>query len=335
MDPYTNISLLIPFSVQRTLRSARLLLALLMVGLLVGCSSGDAEVEAELLSAERRLDELQKSLSSGSLRNASIISQYSRVLKKDRPDLSPLLTVLEKEATLENPLYVSLRHRFDGVKNGTERFDSWTEKVVELQAIQTASDSAVFNDAMSDTVNVIADLSGGSLARVNAVSKESELAMNNAKDQGAGSQYVGNPHYGHWSHGSGGSFWAWYGQYAFFSSMLGGRSHYYNNWAGSRGYSYYHDTGRNSFSSRSQKSGMQDVEQRSRKQFGSSGKFKSPYARTRSGASGMSRASTAQRKSLFNSPYAKSGSNSKSTSKFQSSTRSSGFRTSKGASRGK
>lgn len=335
MDPYPKISLMMPLSVQRTLRGTRSLLVLLLIGLLVGCSSGDAEVEAELLSAERRLDELQKSLSSGSLRNASIITQYSQILKKDRPDLSPLLTVLEKEATLENPLFVSLRHRFDGVKNGTENFDSWTEKVEELRAVQIASDTAVFNDAMSDTVNVIADLSGGSLARVNAVSKESELAMNNSKDQGAGSQYVGNPHYGNWSHGSGGSFWAWYGQYAFFSSMLGGRSHYYNNWAGSRSYSYYHDTGRNNFSSRSQRSGMQDVEQRSRKQFGSSGKFKSPYARTRSGASGMSRASTAQRTSLFKSPYAKSGAGSKSTSKFQSSTRSSGFRTSKGASRGK
>jgi len=317
-------------------QSYRTLAAILMLGLLVGCSSGDAEVEAELLGAERRLDELGKSLNSGALRNATIIKQYSQVLKQERPELSPLLSVLEKEATEENPLYVSLRHRFDGVKNGSESYDSWIEKVEELQSLQVAADTSVFNDAMSDTVNVIADLSGGSLARVNAVSKETELALNNTNDQGPGSQYVGNPHYGHWSHGSGGSFWAWYGQYAFFSSMLGGRNYSYNNWAGSRGYSYYHDMGRNNYSSRSQRSGMQDVEQRSRKQFGNSGKFKSPYAKTRNGASGLSRASTAQRKSLFKSPYSKSGSSaSKSASKFQSSTRNSNFRTTKGASRGK
>ena len=308
---------------------------MILIGLLVGCSSGDAQVESELLSAERRLDELQKSLSAGSLRNAAIIRQYTQILKQDRPELSSLLSVLEKEATLENPLYLSLRQRFDGIKSDTENFESWTEKVEELQSIQTAADTAVFNDAMSDTVNVIADLSNGSLARVNAVSKEAEMALNNSKDQGAGSQYVGNPHYGHWSHGSGGSIWAWYGQYAFFSSLMGGRNHYYNDWAGSRGYSYYHDMGRNNYSSRSQRSSMQATEQRSRKQFGSSGKFKSPYAKTRSGASGMSRASTAQSKSLFKSPYAKSGSSSKSSSKFQSSTRSSGFRTTRGASRGK
>lgn len=320
---------------QSGLRNIRYLLVTLLLGCLVGCSSGDAQVEAELLSAERRLDELKKSLSEGSLRNAAIIRQYSQILREERPELSSLLYVLEREATLENPLYVSLRQRFDGVKNGTENFESWTEKVEELQSIQTASNTAVFNDAMSDTVNVIADLSNGTLARVNAVSKEADMALNNAKEQGAGSQYVGNPHYGHWSHGSGGSFWAWYGQYAFFSNLMGGRNYYYNNWAGSRGYSYYHDMGRNNFSSRSQKSGMRDVEQRSRKQYGSSGKFKSPYAKTRSGASGMSRASTAQGKSLFKSPYAKSGAGTKSSSKFQSSTRSSGFRTTRGASRGK
>lgn len=315
--------------------NVRTLLVTLLLGLMVGCSSGDAQVESELLVAEQRLDELQQSLNAGTLRNAVIIRQYSQILRNDRPELSSLLSVLEREATLENPLYASLRQRFNGIKNGTENFQSWTEKVEELQSIQTASNTAVFNDALSDTVNVIADLSNGSLARVNAVSKEADMAMNNSQDQGPGSQYVGNPHYGSWSHGSGGSFWAWYGQYAFFSNLMGGRNYYYNSWAGGRGYSYYHDMGRNNYSSRSQKAGMRDVEQRSRKQFGSSGKFKSPYAKTRSGASGMSRASTAQSKSLFNSPYAKSGAGSKSSSKFQSSTRSSGFRTTRGASRGK
>jgi hypothetical protein len=38
----------------------------------------------------------------------------------------------------------------------------------------------------------------------------------------AGMAYVGNPKYGHWQAGTGGtSFWAFYGQYAFFSSLLG------------------------------------------------------------------------------------------------------------------
>lgn len=34
------------------------------------------------------------------------------------------------------------------------------------------------------------------------------------------SNYVGNPQYGHWVNGSGGSFWQFYGQYMFLSTML-------------------------------------------------------------------------------------------------------------------
>jgi hypothetical protein len=57
--------------------------------------------------------------------------------------------------------------------------------------------------------------------------------------------YVGNPKYGRWqSDGSGGSFWAFYGQYAFMSSMFNlltypARYSYYNTWRGG-----YYGTGR-------------------------------------------------------------------------------------------
>ena len=59
------------------------------------------------------------------------------------------------------------------------------------------------------------------------------------------SNYVGNPRYGHWQTGSNGSsFWAFYGQYAFMSSMLRMSMYpayysHYNNWRGS-----YYGTGR-------------------------------------------------------------------------------------------
>jgi hypothetical protein len=310
----------------------RILATLGLVLILGACSSGEAQLEAELLSTESRLSELEAGLKMGSLRNATIIKQYSRLLKQSKPELSPLLTELEKEGTLANPVYKSLQNRLEAVRNNTEGFDSWVEKVEELQLLQAAANVSAFNDSLSDTVNVMADLSEGKLARVNAVPKETESKMNGSKDFGAGSQYVGNPHYGSWSHGSGGSLWAWYGQYHFFNSMFGGRRHYYNDWAGSRSYSYYSDIGRNTYTSRTQRASQQDVQQRAKKQFGSKGNFKSPYAKARSGATGMSRQSTAQQKSAFKSPYAKSGS---STSKYQSSTRNSGHRTSRGTSRGK
>ncbi len=310
----------------------RAYLILVLVGFLAACSSGGAQLEGELVSTEKRIKELGDAIDGGSLRNAYMIKQYAQVLSQSRPELAPLLTELSKEATRSNPLFQSLTSRYSAVRNETEAFDSWVEKVEELQLIQSAADTESFNDALSDTVNVIADLSQGELARVNAVSKKTELQSNDAKDYGAGSQYVGNPHYGHWSHGSGGSLWAWYGQYHFFSSMFGGNRYRYNDWAGRRGYSYYHDVGRGSYTSRSQRASQNDVDRRARKQFGSGNRYKSPYSKTRSGATGMSKSSLAKQKSAFKSPYSKSTA---STSKFQSSTRNSSFRTSRSSSRGK
>lgn len=66
-------------------------------------------------------------------------------------------------------------------------------------------------------------------------------------------QYVGNEKYGHWQQGSGGgSFWAFYGQYAFLSSMLnmggpisrGGYYDYRRNYA-PQGRTYYGGSGAN------------------------------------------------------------------------------------------
>lgn len=59
------------------------------------------------------------------------------------------------------------------------------------------------------------------------------------------SNYVGNPRYGHWqTNSSGSSFWAFYGQYAFMSSMFRMSMYpvpygYYDTWRGS-----YYGTGR-------------------------------------------------------------------------------------------
>ncbi len=303
---------------------------LLLLGL-IGCSSGEEQVAQALANTERQLETLGSALDSGTIRNASIIKQYSAVLKKSRPELVPLLVELEKESTRQGPVFQGLVQRQAAIRDNIEQFDSWTDKVEELKAIQNAASLAIYNDALSDTVNVIADLSRGELARVNAVSQEAEQQANGSKDFGAGSQYIGNPQYGHWSQGSGGSFWAWYGQYHFFSSLFGGRRYYYNDWGQNRGYSYYNDVGRRNFTSRSQRASQAAVDNRARKQFGSKGTYKSPYSKRRVGASGISRASSAQQKSLFKSQYSSGGK----SSKFKSSSRNSSFRTSRGVSRGK
>ena len=313
-------------------RKIRLLFCIVVAAfVLSGCSSGEGMVEDALANADRRLQELNTAIDQGKVRNATIIKKYARILKSSRPELAPLLVELEKDGTTEGPLFKSLKNRFQGIKDNTEQFPSWKEKHAELVAIANGANFSIYNDALSDTVNVIADLSRGELARVNAVSQEVEQKMNKSSDYGAGSQMIGNPHYGRWSHGSGGSFWAWYGQYAFFSSMFGGRRHYYNDWGRNRGYSYYHDYGRNNYTSRSQRASQRDVDTRARKQFGSRGGYKSPYSKSRAGSSGISRNSTAQQQSLFKSQYGKSSR----SSKFQSTSRNSSYRTSRGISRGK
>ena len=313
-------------------RRIRLLFCIVVAALVLsGCSSGERMVEDALANTDRGLQDLNTAIDQGRVRNATIIKQYVRILKSSRPELAPLLVELENDGTTQGPLFKSLKNRFQGIKDNTEQFPSWKEKHAELVAIANGANLSIYNDALSDTVNVIADLSRGELARVNAVSQEVEQKMNKSSDYGAGSQLIGNPHYGRWSHGSGGSFWAWYGQYAFFSSMFGGRRHYYNDWGSNRGYSYYHDYGRNNYTSRSQRASQRNVDTRARKQFGSRGGYKSPYSKSRAGSSGISRNSTAQQQSLFKSQYGKSSR----SSKFQSTSRNSSYRTSRGISRGK
>jgi len=270
-------------------------------------------------------------LNNNGVRNATIIRQYASLLKTQRPERHPLLVELEKDATIQGPLFKGLEQRLKALKDGSEQYESWTEKLDEATRLRAATQRDAFNDALSDTVNVIADLSDGTLARVNAMSASAEQRLNSSKSYGKGSQYIGNPHYGNWSHGSGGSFWAWYGQYAFFSSMFGNNRHYYNDWGSNRGYSYYHDVGRNHYTSRSQRNSQRDVDTRARKQFGSQGKYKSPYAKSRGGSTGLSSSSKGLQNSAFKSQYGSS----RKTSKYQSSSRTSGFRTSRGVSRGK
>ena len=305
-----------------------------IIGLAVGCSSGESRFRDELMEVERNIEALRSGLDEGSLRNASFIKQYAAIVKTSKPDLMALLIELEKDATPEGPLFKSLESRADRLKNGTDAFASWTERLDEATRLRSATGPEAFNDALSDTVNVLADLSDGELARVNAVSRSAEQQLNASAQSGYGGQYIGNPHYGHWQHGTGGSFWTWYAAY----SLFGRDRYYYNDWSGNRGYSYYHDVGRDHYTSRSQYSRQQDVDTRAQKQFGSTGKYKSPYSKTRSGATGLSGASKQlQKSSAFKSQYASASkpAATSSTSKFQSSSRSSSYRTSSGASRGK
>lgn len=300
--------------------------------LLVACGDDRPDrLQANIKTADYLIENLGSNLDSDRIRNAIILQQYSSLLAQQKPDLSPLLTELSKDATRNGPMYRSLTDRLSTLKAQPDVLGDIEAQLFESETLIEASDPTLFNDALSDPINVIADMSDGQYARVNAISQSQSLQANGAEDTGAGSQLVGNPGYGQWqSNSSGMSFWHWYGMYSMFSA-ISPRPIGYNNWSSRRDYSYYNDVGRNRYTSPQNKKSQDNLASRTKKQFGNSGNFKSPYAKPKTGASRMSTASKqAQRAPSF------AGKSSYSKQKASSSSfRNSKSTTSRGVRRGK
>ncbi len=320
---------------KRALLSALALVTLIGIS---GCGDDRPDKIAQYLQlAANRMQALASELNSGHIRNAVLLKQYARILERKKPELSPLLEQLALDATDQGPIYQSLKRRLADAKVAGN-FAGLDEQLKEVENIYQAADPSLYNDMLSDPLNAVADMSDGALARVNAMSKASELSANGARDFGAGSQLVGNPAYGSWqTNSSGMSFWAWYGMYAAFSNLF--RSPiYYDNWSRRRGYSYYGDYGRYRYTSPKQYQRQESLYQNTKKRFSNQGRqFKSPYAKTRTGSASLSRGSQASRKTFrgsggkFRSNYSKANSAKRSGGGF----RNSSGRTSRGIRRGK
>ncbi|MFT4924057.1 MAG: hypothetical protein ACI8WB_000135 [Phenylobacterium sp.] len=312
---------------------------LLLTGLLLcGCSSQEEQlkktVDKQIASTTASVTKLETALNDGKIRNALILKQYSEMLAQQKPEMAQLAEQVGSDATTKGALYTNLSKRLDQASNNATAFASSYERLDELSSIAEAAKVSLFNDALSDPVNVLADLSGGTLARVNAMSREAEIAANGKASQSPGSQMVGNPNYGNWqSSSSGTSFWAWYGMYSMFSNVMGYNRPSYGGWSRNRGYSYHSDYGRSHYSSPKQRNKQQKLYQKTKKSFASKGKqFSSPYAKRKTGSSSLSRASNTPTKSA----YSKRSSGSGSKSSYSSgNVRSGSSRTSRGSSRGK
>ncbi|PCI63005.1 MAG: hypothetical protein COB35_02095 [Gammaproteobacteria bacterium] len=266
---------------------------------LTGC--GDpikAQIEQQLPVTQQRVKQLANALENGQVRNANLIKQYAQKVVQLKPDLAPLINEFKKDATKKGPMFLALVDRLNTVKTQPQMFKNSQAMFDELLNIYQAADPVLYSDALSDPLNVLADMSDGKLPRVNSLSKAQSKRANKAQDFGTGQQLVGNPSYGHWQTGSSGtSFWAWYGMYSMFGNLMG-RPVYYNDWGRSRNYSYYNDYGRSRYSSPSQLNKQTKLETRTRKSFASRGqKFTSPYAKNRAGASSLSGQSKSAQKS--------------------------------------
>ncbi|WP_235938715.1 hypothetical protein [Thalassotalea algicola] len=326
-----------------------------LTAILMGCGDPVLEqIDAQIPLTEQRVQQLGEMLDSGQVRNAKFINDYADKVAEKSPQLDQLVNEFRKDATTQGPLYLALLDRINTVKSQPQMFASSQARFEELLNIYQAADPILYSDALSDPLNVLADMSGGDLPRVNSLSKAQSMAANNAQDFGVGEQLIGNPAYGQWQTGSNGmSFWAWYGMYRMLDDVLDiGYSRkrrgkvYYSNWGRSRNYSYYNDYGRTRYSSPTQLRKQTQLDTRTRKSFESRGqKFNSAYSKNRSGASGVSSQSkTAQAsaskfsaRSTNKSKYAKSSKTSKyaSKSKSNSSFRNSSSSTSRGFRRGK
>ncbi len=324
------------------------ILLLVQLGL-SGCTSDkelwQKSLQAGASEAAAELKRLTVKINNQSIRNVKLLKSYAEVVKRDSPDLAAIVDALAMDATTNGPIVKGLKERLESANKAIPQAVKGGEQAVaklqqEFNAIQVAADPALFGMMLTDPINVLADMSNGKLARVEAMSKEAALRVNKSGDYGAGSQLVGNPNYGQWKEDSQGrSFWEWYGMYAMFSNLF--RSPiYYGNWAGNRGYSYYSDYGRNYYTSPSQRKRQQTQATKAKQKFQKSGKsFKSPYAKTRAGASATAKRSSVKSANKFSSKSKRS--NFKTPSKFarsrsnQSTARSSYSRTSRSFSGGK
>jgi hypothetical protein len=322
------------------LKTPFLLLLIIITTLsLVGCGDPVKEqIEQQLPITEQRVSQLGDALNNGQVRNASLIKKYADTVMASKSNLAPLINEFRKDASTDGPMYKALLDRINTAKNQPQMFESSQALYNELLNIYQAADPVLYSDALSDPLNVLADMSDGQLPRINSLSKSQSQQANNAQDFGTGEQLIGNPNYGNWQAGSNGmSFWAWYGMYSLMGDMFGRRT-YYNDWGRQRNYSYYNDYGRTRYSSPNQLKKQTSLDTRTKKSFSSRGqKFTSPYSKNRAGSSSLSSQSkTAQTSAnrFRTNSVKKSSYASKSKSK-NSSFRNSNTNTSRGFRRGK
>lgn len=290
----------------------------------------------QLPITEQRVAQLGDALNNNQVRNATLIKQYAEKVAALKPELNSLINEFKKDATINGPMYLSLLDRVNTAKNQPQMFASSQALYDELLNIYQAADPTLYSDALSDPLNVLADMSDGQLPRINALSKAQSQRANNAQDFGTGEQLIGNPSYGHWQTGSNGmSFWAWYGMYSMMGDLFGRRT-YYNDWGRSRNYSYYNDYGRTRYSSPSQLNNQTKLDERTKKSFTNQGKkYSSPYSKNRTGSSSLSsKSKTAQTSASRFSSKTTNKSNYASKNK-SSSFRNSNTNTSRGSRRGK
>ncbi len=238
------------------IKCIKLSFALCLFIILSACSNDYAEqVQHNYSQVEKNLSTLKDKLYYGELTNAKVVEIYANKLAAIKPDYRPIAEAMARDATEKGALYQGLLRRLNKVNRNPENKQQFQQASESLMSIDLGADPIVFNDALIDLINTMAELSDGQLDTV-SIPKDSQAANARGEAITPGSYLVGNPSYGEYRQdNSGRSLWHWYGQYAFFRSMFGGAYYntspiYYNSWNRRPHYSYYNDYGRSSYGSR-------------------------------------------------------------------------------------
>jgi len=231
------------------------ILVICILLLLSGCGNDYAQqTQKNYNSVEQHLKGLGKKLDRKQLTNTKIIDIYAKKLTLINPDLKPVAEALANDATSKGTLYQGLLQRLQKINLDPENKQQFDLTSQSLMSIDAGADPIVFNDALIDLINTMAELSGGQLNTI-SIPKGSQAANVRGEAITPGSYLIGNPGYGEYRQdNSGRSFWHWYGQYAFFNSLFRGSSYnryptYYNDWNSRPHYSHYRDYGRTTYGS--------------------------------------------------------------------------------------
>lgn len=296
------------------------LTTIFIASMLVACGSDPIEpiykdVKINYSAAKSALGILDRQLDGGSLQNAILLKSYAKYAREKKPEFAQIIDTLESEGTKQGPTYTQIIQRLSDinpqVSSKPKTVEAASSANFELLNIRAAI--ANYDAMLVDAINVLSEFTNGELPKL----REIEFEDSSAEGGDIGSQYVGNSAYGQWrTNSSGNSFWHWYGQYAFFSSMFRGPV-YYDNWSYNRRPSYYHDRANGAYTSSSSRKNNTDALSRTKKSYTSKGKsFKSPYARnTRIKGVAGSTVKSGSSKKPFKSAYSKSNSSSTSSKK--------------------
>ncbi len=294
---------------------------ILAVLVLSGCGNRfEEQLRANHQIVETNVQNLKTQLDNKQLTNALLITKYAEKIKQIKPDYADVANLMAKEGTSKSEAFLSLNKRLANVNLSPTDSESANFNMQELQLINNAADVYEFNNGLADVVNTLASLSEGQLSVIDVPASQMATAQKS-------NALVGNPSYGNWKQDSSGrSFWEWYGMYALFSNVLGGRS-YYDSWSSRPNSSYYGNYGRNRWGSSTDVNRNYNLSQRH------PSKYNKPSAATKSRY-----ATSANRSSSYGGSSKKSSNSSKSgnrSSSYGSSSRSSSYSSSRSSRSGK